>query len=56
MNDPDHKRIELLEAVLKLTSLLAESSILPDVYGYIAVLNQLRDKLISLGAPKAGSP
>ena len=49
MDDPEHKRAELLQAVYKLSVLLAQTSDMPDVYPYIAVLNQLRDKLVARG-------
>jgi len=47
MDDPEHKRAELLRAVYKLSALLEQISDMPDVYQYIAVLNQLRDKLVA---------
>jgi len=54
MDDPEHKRAELLQAVYKLSALLEQASGMPDVYQYIAVLNQLRDKLVARGCHSAG--
>ena len=47
MDELESKRAELLQAVYKLSALLEQTSDVPEVYNYIAVLNQLRDKLIA---------